>query len=148
MGRYLMNEMIQDNFIFEQKLDQVMSDSRLEFFQTLCQFILPNLECINLFFCRLIVQGLDLINGLNKDLSLSVLLLPLQIESISLGNQSPWLPNNSWKLDLCSRLVDLIFCFLLLFFFLNIALFSSILVFHFLLIYLRVLQFILGQCKY
>jgi len=143
-----MNEVIQDNLVFEQKLDQVMSDSWLKLFQTLCQLIFLNLERINFFFSRLIVLSLDLINGLNKDLSLSVLLLPLQIESISLGNQSPWLPNNSWKLDLSSWLVDLIFCFLLLFFFLNIALFRSVLIFHFLLIYLRVLQFILGQRKY
>jgi len=30
-----MYEMIQDNFVFEQKLNQVMSDSRLKLFQTL-----------------------------------------------------------------------------------------------------------------
>jgi hypothetical protein len=72
-----MNEVIQDNLVFEQKLDQVMSDSWLELFQTLCQLILLNLERINFFFSRLIVQSLDLINGLNKDLSLPVLLLPL-----------------------------------------------------------------------
>jgi hypothetical protein len=72
-----MNEVIQDNLVFEQKLDQVMSDSWLKLFQTLCQLIFLNLERINFFFSRLIVQSLDLINGLNKDLSLPVLLLPL-----------------------------------------------------------------------
>lgn len=138
MWRYLMYEMIQDNFVFEQKLNQVMSDSRLKLFQTLWQLILLNLERINFFFSRLVVQSLDLINRLNKDLRLSASLLPLQIESISLRNQPPRLPYNSWKLNLSSWLLDLILGFRLLLFFLILSLLNSALIFHLLRINLRV----------